>query len=172
MSELPNNIRLVHPCTIFPLWCHIWYNISLLSLKTIPNVCSTFWAGLCLLLSNMYQVQQSVLPKAKKEDTVFLSAAVFRIPWSWTNKHLSPVRERQLNWCQVYRGECASAIHMRSMLQANSGRWDMAWVLWGLLRLPLVNRISTISCRLVSHRMGSPNKITPARETERVKWRN
>lgn len=59
-----------------------------------------------------------------------------------------------------YRGECASAIHMRSMLQASRGRWGIAWVLWTLLRLPLVSKTSIISCRLVSHRIGSPNKTT------------
>lgn len=59
-----------------------------------------------------------------------------------------------------YRGECASAIHMRSMLQASRGRWGLFWVLWTLPRLPLVSKTSTISCRLVSHRIGSPNRTT------------
>lgn len=62
-----------------------------------------------------------------------------------------------------YRGECASAIHMRSMLQASRGRWGIFWVWWRLLRLPLVNKMSIISCRFVSHRIGSPNRITAVR---------
>ena len=65
-----------------------------------------------------------------------------------------------------YRGDWASAIHMRSMLQASRGRWGSFWVWWAPLRFPLVRRISIISWRLVSHRMGSPNRITagPGRE--------
>lgn len=74
-----------------------------------------------------------------------------------------------LHWIsKSYRGECASAIHMRSMLQASRGRWGIAWVLWTLLRLPLVNKTSITSCRLVSHRIGSPNKITAACGIQRL----
>lgn len=57
-------------------------------------------------------------------------------------------------------GFLASAIHSRSMLQARTGMWGYRWELQSLSGFPLVSSTSTISWRLVSHLIGSPNKMT------------
>lgn len=63
----------------------------------------------------------------------------------------------------LYLGFFASAIHSRSMLHARTGMWGYRMELQGLSGLPLVRRTSTISWRLVSHLIGSPNKMTAVR---------
>lgn len=62
-----------------------------------------------------------------------------------------------------YLGILASAIHRRSMLQARTGRWGYGISFSSAPGLPLLRSTSIISCRLVSHLTGSPNRITPGR---------
>lgn len=57
-------------------------------------------------------------------------------------------------------GMHASAIHRRSILQANTGRWGYGISLGAIFGFPFVNKISVINCKFVSHLTGSPNNIT------------
>lgn len=63
-------------------------------------------------------------------------------------------------------GILASAIHRRSMLQARTGRWGYGISCSSAPGFPLLRSMSIISCRLVSHLTGSPNRITPGRFQE------
>lgn len=67
--------------------------------------------------------------------------------------------ESDFLWCVGYRGEGASAIHIRSMLQASTGSWADSWGSYTQPGLPLVRSTSINSCRLVSHLTGSPNRM-------------
>lgn len=67
-------------------------------------------------------------------------------------------------------GFLASVIHMRSMLQASTGMWGYSSDVTGFPGFPLVRRTSMISWRLVSHLIGSPNRMTAAgRDNSRSK---
>lgn len=67
-----------------------------------------------------------------------------------------------------YLGFFASAIHSRSMLQARTGIWGYRAEFQILSGFPFVMSTSTISWRLVSHLIGSPNKITAVGEVADV----
>lgn len=69
----------------------------------------------------------------------------------------------KINTSAFYLGILASAIHRRSMLQARTGRWGYGIPSGSAPGFPLLKSTSIISCRLVSHLTGSPNKTTPGR---------
>lgn len=52
------------------------------------------------------------------------------------------------------------------MLQARTGRWGYGISCSSAPGFPLLKSTSIISCRLVSHLTGSPNRITPGRFQE------
>lgn len=60
----------------------------------------------------------------------------------------------------IYRGIAASAIHCKSMLQANTGMWGYGNSSGNLRGTPFVKRRSMTSCSVVSHLTGSPSKNT------------
>lgn len=63
-----------------------------------------------------------------------------------------------------YLGDWASATHIRSILQANTGIWGYVAWWYGFPGQPLVRRTSIINWRLVSHLTGSPNRTIAARQ--------
>lgn len=74
-------------------------------------------------------------------------------------------------WRSAYLGFLASAIHRRSMLQARTGMWGYCRVPRVLPGFPLVRRTSMMSWMLVSHRIGSPNRMTAGVSSRRTEGR-
>lgn len=80
----------------------------------------------------------------------------------FTNSLVSNTHYTDFLCCDGYRGDGASAIHIRSMLQASTGSWADSWGSYTQPGLPLVRSTSMSSWRLVSHLIGSPNKTIAA----------
>lgn len=87
----------------------------------------------------------------------------------WTQLIFGRVYWTDFLWHVGYRGDGASAIHIRSMLQARTGSWADSWGSYTQPGLPLVRSTSISSCRLVSHLIGSPNRMIamPTQEVRR-----